>query len=178
MNYKIYDTAKIINKDHLTIGHDSQIDDFVFFNAGEESIIGSFVHIACSSSIIGGGKLYMDHFSALSAGCRIITGSDDFVGGYLAGPTIPKKYTNVKTSTIRIGSHAILGTNAIVMPGITIGEGAVVGAGVLVRKDLEPWTVYVGADCRPIKKRDASQVLAQRQELLDELGISLERIIK
>lgn len=176
MNYKIYDDAKIINRDKLIIGDNSQIDDFVFLNCGEETLLGSFVHIASFCSIIGGGKLYMDHFSGLSAGCRIITGSDDFLGGGLTNPTVPKEYTNVKTSTVRIGKHVILGTNVTVLPGVTIGEGAAVGAGALVRKDLEPWTIYVGVDCKPIKIRSSDKILSLEKELLKELGIELKPI--
>lgn len=178
MNYKIYDSAKIINRDNLTIGHNSQIDDFVFFNCGEESVLGNFVHIASFCSIIGGGKLYMGDFSGLSAGCRIITGSDDFLGGGLTNPTVPKEYTNVKTSTVRIGKHVILGTNVTVLPGVTIGEGAAVGAGALVRKDLEPWTIYVGVDCKPIKARPSDKILSLEKKLLEDLGIDLESFHK
>lgn len=176
MSYKIYDGAKVINRENLEIGDNSQIDDFVFFNCGKETVLGSFVHIASFCSIIGGGKLYMDHFSGLSAGCRIITGSDDFLGGGLTNPTVPAKYTNVKTSNVTIGKHAILGTNVTVLPGVTIGEGAAVGAGALVRKDLEPWTIYVGVDCKPIKKRPSDKILGLEKELLEELGIDLKPI--
>lgn len=178
VDYKIYDGAKVINRDNLTIGSNSQIDDFVFFNCGEESVLGSFVHIASFCSIIGGGKLYIDHFCGISAGCRIITGSDDFLGGGLTGPMVPKEYTNVKKSTIRIGKHAILGTNVVVLPGVTIGEGAAVGAGALVRKNLDPWTVYVGVDCKPVKTRPSKKILALEEQLLLDLGINLEPIHK
>lgn len=178
MTYKIYDDAKIINKNNLKIGYNSQIDDFVFFNCGEESILGDFVHIASFCSIIGGGKLYMDHFSGLSAGCRIITGSDDFTGGGLTNPTVPEKYTNVKKSTVKIGKHVILGTNVTVLPGVTIGEGAAVGAGALVRKDLEPWTIYVGVDCKPIKPRPSELILNLEKQLLAELGINQQSIYR
>ena len=176
MTYKIYDDAKIINRDKLIIGDNSQIDDFVFLNCGEETLLGSFVHIASFCSIIGGGKLYMDHFSGLSAGCRVITGSDDFLGGGLTNPTVPAKYTNVKTSTVTIGKHAILGTNVTVLPGVTIGEGAAVGAGALVRKDLAPWTIYVGVDCKPIKARPSDEMFNLERELLEDLGVDLKPI--
>lgn len=176
MTYKIFDQAKIINQNRLKIGNKSQIDDFVFFNCGEESILGDFVHIASFCSIIGGGSFYMDHFSGLSAGCRIITGSDDFLGDALTNPTVPSKYTNVKKSIVKIGKHAILGTNVTVLPGVTIGEGAAVGAGALVRKDLEPWTIYVGTDCKPLKSRPSSKILALEKELLNELGLNLETL--
>lgn len=177
MSYKIYDLAKIINRQNLSIGSHSQIDDFVFLNSGERTVIGCFVHIASFCSIIGGGEFYMDDFSGLSAGCRIITGSDDFLGGGLTNPTVPAKYTNVKKSKIQIGRHAIIGTNVTILPGVTIGEGAAVGAGAVVRKNLDPWTVYAGTECKPIKRRPKDKILELEKQLLEELIISTEEAI-
>ncbi|MFA9500029.1 DapH/DapD/GlmU-related protein [Mannheimia sp. E30BD] len=176
--YRIYDGAKIINRANLRIGNYSQIDDFVFFNCGQESIIGSFVHISSFTSIIGGGKFYMDHFSGLSAGCRIITGSDDFMGGGLTNPTVPSKYTNVKQSSIKIGKHAIIGTNVTILPGVTIGEGAAVGAGAIVRKNLEPWTIYTGIDCKPLKARSSTKILQLEKELLEDMKLTMTSIFE
>ncbi len=47
---------------------------------------------------------------------------------------------------VRIGRHAIIGLNAIVLPGVDIGDRAVIGAGVFVPKDtkIEPASVYLG----------------------------------
>jgi galactoside O-acetyltransferase len=170
MSHKIYDYVKVINSQNLTLGKNSQIDDFVFLNAGEKTVIGDFVHIACFCSIIGGGEFYMDDFSGLSAGCRIITGSDDFFGGGLTNPTIPDKYTNVKRSKIHIGKHAIIGTNVTILPGVSIGEGVAVAAGAIVRKNLEAWTIYAGVDCKPIKKRPNKKINELEQKLLHELN--------
>ena len=39
------------------------------------------------------------------------------------------------------------------MPGVTIGEGALVGANAFVNKDLEPWGIYVGAPCKKVGER-------------------------
>ncbi len=171
MKPKIYEMAKIINRTNLTIGSFSQIDDFVFLNAGQETIIGKFVHIASFCSVIGGGRFVMDDFSGLSAGCRIVTGSDDFSGGGLTNPTVPSKYTNLKIGTVHLMRHVILGTNVTVLPGVTIGEGAAVGAGALVRKNLAPWTIYAGFDCRPIKERPKETILRLEGELYEELDI-------
>ena len=172
VNPKIYDTAKIINRKNLSVGDYSQIDDFVFFNAGLESNIGRFVHIASFTSIVGGGKFYMEDFSGLSAGCRIITGSDDFMGGGLTNPTVPEEYTNVNISSVRISKHAIIGTNVTILPGVVIGEGVAVGAGCVVRKSLEPWTIYAGMDCKPIKKRKREKIVDLEKKLFNELGLS------
>ncbi|MGX2949002.1 acyltransferase [Frederiksenia canicola] len=178
MTYKIYDSAKIINKNNLSIGNYSQIDDFVFFNCGQKSILGAFVHISSFTSIVGGGEFYMDHFSGLSAGCRIITGSDDFMGGGLTNPTVPSEFTKVKKSFVSIGKHVIIGTNTIVLPGVTIGEGAAVAAGTIVRKNLQPWTIYAGIDCKPLKKRSSRKILELEDRLLSELSLNITSIFK
>lgn len=171
MSSKIYETAKIINSKNLVVGKFSQIDDFVFLNAGLKSEIGRFVHISSFCSIIGGGEFYMEDFSGLSAGCRVITASDDFMGGGLTNPTVPEKYTNVKKSFVRIKKHAIIGTNVTIFPGVTIGEGAAVGAGCIVRKDLDPWSVYVGSECKKIKKRPSELILELEKKLLSERSL-------
>jgi acetyltransferase-like isoleucine patch superfamily enzyme len=154
----IYDLAKVVNRENLQIGDNSQIDDFVFINAGEKTTIGRYVHIASFCSVIGGGIFVMDDFSGLSCGCRIITASDDFTGAALTNPTVPSEFTQVSKSFVHIGKHAILGTNVVVFPGVTIGEGAAVGAGSIVRKDLLPWTVYAGVDCKKIKDRPFEKI--------------------
>ncbi|WP_270049514.1 acyltransferase [Thalassolituus pacificus] len=171
MKAKIYDQAKIVNIDRLTIGDYSQVDDFVFLNAGERTEIGRFVHIASFCSVVGGGEFIMEDFSGLSAGCRIVTGSDDFLGGGMTNPTVPSKYTNVKKSKVHIGKHVIVGTNTIILPGVKIGEGAAIGAGVVVRKDLLPWTIYAGADCKAVKDRPKDKILRFENDLLKDLKI-------
>lgn len=49
---------------------------------------------------------------------------------------------------------AWIGAGSIILPGVTIGEGAVVGAGAVVTKDVPPYTVVVGVPARPIKRID------------------------
>lgn len=52
-----------------------------------------------------------------------------------------------------IGNDVWIGHNAIIMPGVSIGNGAVIGAGAIVTKDVEPYTIVVGCPAKPIKKR-------------------------
>src|ERR1035437_7611191 len=74
--------------DLIEIGDNVIIDDFCYFTAALQ--IESFIHIGPHCSIIGGklGKLIMENFSGLSAGCRIICSSDDYLGSGLTNPTI------------------------------------------------------------------------------------------
>ena len=54
-----------------------------------------------------------------------------------------------------IGSNVWIGANAIVLPGVTIGKGSVIGAGIVVTKDIPPYSVAVGVPAKVIKSRKA-----------------------
>lgn len=56
---------------------------------------------------------------------------------------------------ITIGEDVWLGGGAIVLPGVTIGDGSVIGAGSVVTKDVPPMCVYAGNPAKFIKKVDA-----------------------
>jgi acetyltransferase-like isoleucine patch superfamily enzyme len=53
---------------------------------------------------------------------------------------------------ITIKEDAWLGTGVIILPNVTIGEGAVVGAGSVVNKNVPPFTVVAGVPARPVRK--------------------------
>ncbi|WP_279131000.1 acyltransferase [Photobacterium phosphoreum] len=170
INGKIYESTKIINRQNIFLGINSQIDDFCFINAGLKTQMGRNVHIASFTSIIGGGECYIGDFAGLSVGCRLITATDNFSGPFLTNPTVPSQYTDVKVGYIKIGKHAIIGTNSIIFPNIEIGEGCAVGAGAVIRKNLKPWTVYamVSGQLTELKKRDADSVLEIEKKYLEE----------
>jgi acetyltransferase-like isoleucine patch superfamily enzyme len=54
---------------------------------------------------------------------------------------------------VSIGDHVWIGFRAIVLPGVSIGEGAVVGAGAVVSRDVAPFTIVAGNPARPIGTR-------------------------
>ncbi|XPV76198.1 MAG: acyltransferase [Desulfovibrio sp.] len=56
-----------------------------------------------------------------------------------------------KVASIHVKKGAWLGGNVVVLPGVTIGENSVVGAGSVVTKDVPPYTVYVGSPAKKIK---------------------------
>lgn len=55
---------------------------------------------------------------------------------------------------VMIGDRAWIGYGALVLPGVTIGEGAVVAAGAVVTKDVAPYTIVGGNPARPIGQRE------------------------
>lgn len=52
-----------------------------------------------------------------------------------------------------IGNGVRIGQNVTVLPGVHIGDGAIIGAGSVVAKDIPPYTIAAGNPCRIIRKR-------------------------
>jgi len=155
-----------IRRPHLmSVGSHVAIDTGYYTT---EADIGDYVHLGPYISCIGGekSKLVVGHFVAIGAGSRIICGSDAQMGDGFTSVTVPEKYRDtVKYTTVKIGDFAGIGTNVIIMPGVTIGEGSVIGACSLVTADTEPWTVYCGTPARPIKIRPKEKILQFAEEL-------------
>ena len=107
------------------------------------------VRIGANSWIDGDAKLYsvddirIGHDAVVSEGAFICTASHDLASGTFALTNAP----------IEIGDYAWICGHAIVLPGVKVGEGAVVAAGAVVTKDVEPWTVVGGVPAKVIKKR-------------------------
>lgn len=152
-----HESARILGRDNISFGDPVLIDDFVLVIAREPIVIGNYVHLACFSSITGGERVQLGDFSAVSQGARLLTGTDDFTGRGFGNSTVDEEFRNTTRAPITLGRFCIVGANAVVLPGVEIGEGATVGAGSVVTRDLEPWGVYLGN--RRIRDRDRAGVL-------------------
>lgn len=165
----IWERAKILNPETISLGDSVIVDDFVFIMGGKRTEIGSFVHIASHTSLVGGGELIMEDFAGLSGGVRVYTGNEDYLGGSLTNPAVPAPYRISTRGFVHIRKHAIIGANAVILPGVTIGEGAVVGALSFVTRDIEPWTINVGSPAKPVRERRRDRMLELEQQLREEL---------
>ena len=166
----IHPTAIIKRPTLVKIGNHVAIDPFFYMTTAAE--IGNYIHISSHVSVIGGtkAKLILKDFATIAAGCRLICGSDDYAhGSGLIGPVISKKYqSRQKIEPIILEKHSALGTNVVVFPGVTIGEGAVIGAGSVVTKSIEPWTINIGIPAKTIKKRPRAKILEYERLLSSE----------
>lgn len=149
----IYPLSKIVKPEVIEIGAHSTIDDFTFINGGLGITIGRYVHIASFVSIIGGGRLEVGDYADIAAGVRILTATDTYKDGARMTTALPEEHRNVIRSFVHIGKDAFIGTNSVVHPGVTIGEGTVLGSCSLALSDCEPWTIYTGIPCKPIGVR-------------------------
>jgi galactoside O-acetyltransferase len=163
-NVRISRNASFHGASRIALGTNCRIDDFCVVSAGEGGIhIGRNVHIAIMTSLMGKGHIYIGDFCNLSSRVSIYSSSDDYSGEYLTNPTIPEAFTHVDHRGVTLERHVIIGSGTIVLPGVTIGEGAAVGALSLVTKDLEPFSIYAGSPLRLIKSRSKRLLELEKQ---------------
>ena len=105
---------------------------------GKRTCIGPYAKIYNPAPIILGDKVTISQYAYLCTASHDITDKDH--------PLI--------TKNIKVESFAWVAADAFVGMGVTIGEGAVVGARAAVFKDVEPWTVVGGNPAKFIKKRE------------------------
>lgn len=146
--------AKFYGSERISLGNNVRIDDFCIISAGKGGIeIGNNVHIASYTSLIGEGKIVLMDFSGTSSRVSIYSSNDDYSGESLSNPTIPRKFKNVENANVIISKHVIIGSGSIVLPGVTINEGAAIGALSLVNKDCEAFYIYTGNPAIKLCKR-------------------------
>lgn len=166
----IHENSSFSRAEGVTIGDHTAID-YGFYCTVGTLILGRYVHISSHVSVIGGenGFLEMEDFSFISAGSRIVCGSESYMGEGLVGPRIPPEYKDKTTiAPITFERFAGVGSNVIVMPGVTLAEGSIVGGNSYVSKDTEPWTIYVGNPAKPVKVRPKDRILEYAKRLLSE----------
>ena len=121
----------IIRKMGAKVGKGVFIGDHVTIDSGHADLIeiGDYAHIT-------GGCRLLCHQRDLSEYC---VGDNAALCGYRLGK-------------IHIGKGCMIGMETMIMPGVTIGEGAIVGAGSLVTKDIPAWTVATGRPAKVVKQ--------------------------
>ncbi len=104
---------------------------------GDESGVANGVNLYSQAKITIGKRV------AISQHAYLCTGTHDYT----------KKGHPVCTHPIHVEAYAWVATDAFIHPGVTIGEGTVIGARAVVTKDMPAWMVCAGHPCEPLKKR-------------------------
>ena len=106
-----------------------------------------------------GENFYMNHNCVILDGAKVEFGNNVFIapncGFYTAGHPIDYKMRNKGleyAKPIRVGNNVWFGGNVVVLPGVTIGDNVVIGAGSIVNKDIPSNVVAVGNPCKVIKQ--------------------------
>lgn len=123
--------GKLIDPHRLELGDDIFIGRNFFIRATGGVRIGSYTHI--------------------SRNVTLHTANHN-----ISGKALPYDDTLI-TKPIRIGKYVWIGMNCCILPGVSIGDGAVIGMGTVVSKDVAPGEIVVGAGQRVVGRRDVDR---------------------
>jgi galactoside O-acetyltransferase len=127
--------------------------DNAIIGVGPRSFVGKGLLVAAKSIDIGADVL-------LSWGVTIVdhqSHSIDFAdraGDVASWLNAKKDWSMVEIAPVRICDKVWVGFGVSILPGVTVGEGAVVGAASVVTRDVEPWTVVAGNPAKVVKRLD------------------------
>ena len=145
----------VIDHPQISVGDYTYYDDFetvanfqrnvryLFDFTGDQLHIGRFCMIASGVEFIMNGANHLTH--ATTAYPFAIFGGDWQPA--MAGKTYPKKGDTI------IGNDVWIGYRAAIMPGVTIGDGAIIGAYSVVTRDVPPYSIVGGNPAQLIRNR-------------------------
>jgi acetyltransferase-like isoleucine patch superfamily enzyme len=137
-----------------------------FYRSVMKIEIGERSFIFCRAHFDARGGFRMGSHSAINEECRL-----DNRGGITIGDNVsispqvciltadhdPHSPTFAgRQRPVRIDDHAFIGTRATILPGTTIGRGAVVAAGAVVTREVAPLAIVAGSPAKEIGRRDPS----------------------
>lgn len=114
----------------------------------EKLVVGSYVFIGKSFFIRAAGGVSIGDYTHISRNVVIHT-----VNHNIYGELLPYDRTEI-LKPIKIGSYVWIGMNVCILPGVEIGDGAVIGMGTVISKNVNPGEIVVGATQRVIGRRD------------------------
>lgn len=158
--------ARVIDHPNIEVGDFSYYNDFepvedyaariapyLYAGAPERLRIGKFCQIAHGVRFLAAGNHPMDGYSTYP-----FSMFDHALMEHYAGLFAPRPDTSV-------GHDVWIGQEAMVLPGVSIGNGSVIGAGAVVARDVPAWSIVVGNPGRVLRRRFPDAVIA----LLDRL---------
>jgi acetyltransferase-like isoleucine patch superfamily enzyme len=126
-----------------TMGDDVHLGRGLRLQNARGLTLGDRVVINSNVSLDLRGGLAIGNDVAIASGTTILTADHD-------PDSATRRY---RARRVTIGDRAWVASNVLLLPGCTVGEGAVVGAGAVASGRLEPWTIYTGNPARPVRSR-------------------------
>lgn len=123
----------------------------VYINAPESMRVGHRVSVAPFVHIWADG--------GISIGNRVMIGSHSAITTLTHDYRAERMQETVIRRTIVIEDDVWIGTHSVIMPGVTIGRGAVIGAGSVVTKDVAPMSIIVGVPGELLKMRPTAPLI-------------------
>ena len=113
-------------------------------------------NIKCGKNFAVNSNTYINAVAGVEIGDNVLMGPNIVISSgehQFANSRVPVTLQPIVKKKIVIEDGVWIGANAVIMPGVTLAEGTVVGAGAVVTKSTEPFSVVIGVPARKIKTR-------------------------
>lgn len=127
----------------------------------ENVTLGNHVWIGHNVKIDGRGNVNIGSGCILARDVEIISSNHYFQGDDLMEIPYDKRFI---TKSIKIGENVWMGIRTVILPGVIIGEGAIIGACSVVTKNVPPLAIVGGNPAKVIRYRDAEQYYKLKAE--------------
>jgi galactoside O-acetyltransferase len=129
-----------------------KVGNAVFINSGTKVVSRSSIEIGNGVMIAWGCMIYDHNSHSISYLDRIADHDQVLSNFHKDNINKNKDWSKVETAPIKICDHVWLGFDVVILKGVTVGEGAIVGARAVVTKDVSPWTIVAGNPARVVKE--------------------------
>jgi acetyltransferase-like isoleucine patch superfamily enzyme len=146
----------------LSVGDRVFIEDDVFFKLDADSAkltLGNSVFIGKGAQLDVAGEMWIGNNVLIAPGVFV---TDHHHGMALGRPMMEQSGV---TLPVVIGNDVWIGARAVILPGVSLGEGSVVGAGSVVTKSVAPRHVVAGVPARVLRQRTAGD---EEQQVADQ----------
>jgi putative colanic acid biosynthesis acetyltransferase WcaF len=108
-------------------------------------------NLICAENVTAADGVEIYNPAPMRFGSHAIVSQDAFLCGATHDYDDPR--FPLLAYAMEFGAYSWVAARAIVAPGVSVGEGAVLGLGSVATRDLEPWTVYAGMPAQKVKER-------------------------
>lgn len=155
-------TCRFFSPDKIRFGSHVRLDSFCTLSAGPGGIrIGNYVHLSTATGLAGAEEIVIADFCGLSSRVAVFSSTEDHSGTTLTNPTIAKEFRRNINKPVHLKKHVLIGSGSVILPGVTIGTAASVGALSLVNKSIPDFMIVSGNPIRKIGMR--SQEILQKE---------------
>ena len=146
--------ARLCGGENVTFGSEVHLGPLVQVNAsggmGERIVFGNDVHVNSNAMISAdlGGVIEIGNDVLVGPNVVMRASNHEF-----ADPDTPIRLQGHRPGRIVVGDDVWIGANAVLLPGVTVGRGAVVAAGAVVTRDVEPLAIVGGVPAKRIGTR-------------------------
>ena len=136
---------KILRKLLGVLGENPFMEAPVHFSYGCNTYIGNNFYSNFNLTVVDDSRVYIGDDVMCAPNVTIATAGHPLYAEF-------RRKGAQFSMTVKIGNCVWLGANVVVLPGVTIGDGAVIGAGSIVTKDIPPGVLAFGVPCRVVRR--------------------------